>query len=45
MKKPYEVACPACLARPGEPCTQATDTGRKPVTWFHVSREDLAAES
>ena len=30
--------CPACQAKPGEPCTKATDTGRTPVAWTHYAR-------
>lgn len=30
--------CPACNAQVGEPCSQPTDTGRKPVQWSHYSR-------
>jgi hypothetical protein len=33
------VACPNCHARPGEPCTQPTESGRRNVPWFHLSRE------
>lgn len=33
------IGCPNCQARPGEPCTQPTDTGRVAVPWFHLSRE------
>lgn len=32
--------CPNCQARPGEPCTQPTTTGRRPVTRFHYGRYD-----
>jgi hypothetical protein len=39
---PIEIECPACQAKPGEPCTQPNDNGRKPVRWFHLSREDRA---
>lgn len=37
---PQDRACPVCQARPGQPCTQPTDTGRRPVTWFHLNREN-----
>jgi hypothetical protein len=36
------VKCPACKANPGEPCTQATNTGRRNVQWVHNARRDLA---
>jgi len=39
---PLEVACPACNARPGRPCTAPTDAARRPVTWFHFARADAA---
>lgn len=37
---PRSVVCPACQAMPGHGCTAPTSTGRRPVTWFHHSRED-----
>lgn len=39
---PKLVACPACNALGGMPCTTPTDTGRRPVAWVHNSRADLA---
>lgn len=33
-----DVVCPGCNAQPGKPCTQPTDTGRRPVTWMHLTR-------
>ena len=33
------VPCPVCNARTGHPCTTATGTGRRSVTWVHLSRE------
>jgi len=36
----HTVACPACMARRGEACTQPTDTARRPVRWVHLARED-----
>lgn len=39
------VACPACQAPAGEPCTQPTDNGRRVVRWAHLSREDAALEA
>jgi len=33
------VTCPACQSLPGKDCTQATENGRKPVTWVHLVRE------
>ncbi len=35
-----DIMCPACLARPGKPCTQPTETSRKNVSWFHFARID-----
>lgn len=32
------VSCPNCQAKPGEPCTQPTDTGRRPVAFVHSAR-------
>ncbi|WP_158636103.1 zinc finger domain-containing protein [Tsukamurella sputi] len=32
--------CPACAARPGEKCTEPTNTGRRRVEWLHYSRTD-----
>ena len=37
-----ECVCTACGATPGQRCTQPTNTGRRPVTWFHSARTDLA---
>jgi len=34
-----EKVCPACNAQPGEPCTQPTDTGRRPVTFVEEPEE------
>lgn len=34
-----ERSCPVCQAKPMEPCTVATNTGRRPVRWFHLDRE------
>lgn len=31
--------CENCNAQQGQPCTQPTDTGRKPVAWVHLARE------
>jgi len=31
--------CPVCQAKPGEPCTTPTDTGRRPIRGFHLARE------
>lgn len=33
------VPCPVCNAPTGQPCSTATSTGRRPVTWVHLSRE------
>lgn len=41
---PLEVSCPACQAKPGEPCTQATNVTRVRVNWFHLAREVIAQE-
>jgi len=32
------VPCPTCLAPAGQPCTAPTDSGRRAVTWVHVTR-------
>ena len=40
-----EVACPVCQAKPGEPCTAATSTGRRPVTWYHSGRSLAAIDA
>lgn len=32
-------SCPVCQAKPFEPCTIPTNTGREPVRWFHLARE------
>lgn len=37
--------CPACNARPGEPCNAPTDSGRRNVTWHHLAREDAALKA
>lgn len=42
--KPLEVECPACHVKEGQPCTKATSTTCVPVTWFHLSRKDLAEQ-
>jgi hypothetical protein len=42
VKQPTDVPCTACSARPGQPCTVPTDTGRRDVTWVHHARSDLA---
>lgn len=42
LKKAIDVTCPNCQARPGEPCTQPSNTKRIPVTWMHLSRHELA---
>lgn len=34
--------CPNCNARPGYSCTQPTNTGRRPVSWFHDSRKNVS---
>jgi len=39
------VACPACHATAGEPCTAPTDTGRRIVRWVHVARGDALLKS
>ena len=39
------VACPACYAPAGEPCTAPTNTARRVVLWFHSARTTLALES
>lgn len=42
MNEIMQFECPACLSRPGQECTQPTDTGRKAVHWFHYAREAVA---
>lgn len=37
--KTRAVWCQNCQAQPGERCTRATDTTRRPVEWHHASRE------
>lgn len=39
---PRLVRCPVCFSKPGEPCTQPTENGQRPVAWFHLMREDDA---
>ena len=39
---PVLVACTACNAQPGQPCTQPTNTTREMVSWYHRVREDAA---
>lgn len=39
LQQAMSVACPACHSKPGKPCTQPTNTGRKPVAWVHLVRE------
>ena len=34
-------ACPTCGVRPGYKCTEATETGRKAVSYIHNSRAEL----
>lgn len=41
---PITARCPNCQARPGEPCTQPTDTGRRNVSWFHMARESAVGK-
>ena len=45
MAEPLTVACTNCHAQPGQPCTQPTDAGRRPVPWFHLAREADAKET
>lgn len=42
---PTAFVCPACNAQIDQPCTQATNTGRRNVTWYHIARLDLAADA
>lgn len=42
MRPPQRLECPVCFAKAGEPCTQATEKGRRKVKWFHFKREELA---
>lgn len=39
------VFCKNCQSKPGFACTQPTDTGRKPVPWYHSVREQDALEA
>ncbi len=41
---PRTVACPACQAPPGQPCTAPTVSGRTPVVWVHSARQDRAED-
>jgi hypothetical protein len=43
LASPISVACPACYSKPGEKCTQPTDTSRRDVSWFHFAREHEVA--
>jgi hypothetical protein len=36
------VQCPACQAKPGEPCHVPTDNGRRNVGWYHLARVEQA---
>ena len=40
---PKAYPCPNCQSKPGDKCTQPTNTGRKPVDWFHDARVSKAA--
>lgn len=42
MSEAIDARCPNCNAAKGAPCTQPTETGRKPMSWFHSSRIDAA---
>jgi hypothetical protein len=35
---PLMRACPVCQTPPGYACSAVTNTGRRPVTWFHLDR-------
>lgn len=37
-----DLACPACNAQPGKPCTAPTDTSHRAVGWMHASRCEAA---
>lgn len=37
---PLTRPCPVCMSPAGVPCSQATNTGRRTVKWFHLKRED-----
>lgn len=39
MKPALLSPCPNCQAKPGEPCTQPTNTARRPVRWYHFARD------
>lgn len=36
--------CKACGSKPGEPCSQPTENGRKNVKWFHYARSGLVVD-
>jgi hypothetical protein len=38
------VECPVCMAAVGQPCTNATNTSRREVKWFHLKRTTAAME-
>ena len=42
---PINFECPACFAKPGDKCTQATEVSRRPVAWVHYSREVMASDA
>jgi hypothetical protein len=44
VPSPITVTCPNCQAKPGRPCTQPTNLGRHPVSWFHTAREDAVKD-
>lgn len=41
---PLRVVCLTCGAQRDMRCTQPTNTGRRAVDWFHLTREDEAEE-
>lgn len=38
------VLCPACLSKPGFPCTQPTSESRVAVRWVHYARVAKAVQ-
>jgi len=42
---PLARPCPVCMSPAGVPCSQATNTGRRTVQWFHMKREEETMDS
>lgn len=47
LSGPLSKFCPNCQAKPGQPCSTPTDTGRRDVRsdWFHYARRDVANDA